>query len=199
MRQIPLRCPTEQSSGTRLRGVTAIELLIVLALIGILAGFALPRINFGQFQADAGARLVRITLQGAQRMAITRQYDVVVSFDTANGRLRVLEDRNDNEQVDPGERATWHPLEDGVHFAVPPAPADGTPATAPVVGSNLRSVDGMPSVIFRRDGAASSTVTAYLTAKQANPNDFRAVRVVQSTGRTEWLRYLDGRWKRVSL
>jgi prepilin-type N-terminal cleavage/methylation domain-containing protein len=180
-------------------GITAIELLIVLAIIAIIASIAFPKVNFAQFQVDAGARIVRISLQNAQRLAVTRQYDVVVSFDTAGRRVRVLEDNNNNASIDNGEHVTWHALDDNVHFATPPASADATPATGPIVGSNVKTIDGMPSVVFRRDGAASTDLDVYLTSKRAQNNDYRVVQVVQSTGRTEWRRYLNNKWVRASL
>src|SRR6185312_9450554 len=82
---------------------TVIELMIVLAIIGIIAAFAYPKVNFTQFRVDAAARTVRVALQNAERLAVTRQYDVVVSFDTTNRRIRVLEDNNNNATVDAGE------------------------------------------------------------------------------------------------
>jgi prepilin-type N-terminal cleavage/methylation domain-containing protein len=181
------------------RGFTVLELLIVCSIIAILVMFALPKVNFTQLQVDAGARLVRITLQNAQRLAVTRQYDVVVSFDTVTKRIRVLEDKNNNATVDSDERVTWRALEDSVRFAVPPSGMDGAAAGAPVNGTNLKSVDGMPSVIFRRDGAASTDVDVYVTSRRAKADDYRGIRVVQSTGRTEWRKYVGGQWRAASL
>lgn len=180
------------------RGFSAIELLIVCAIVGIFATLAYPRVNFTQFQVDSGARTVRVALQNAERLAVTRQYDVVVSFDVANKRLRVLEDGNDNDVVDNGERVTYAPLEDGVHFKKPPAGLSG-PVSGAVIGSNIKTIDGMPSVIFRRDGAASTDLEVYLASSKELPNDWRAIQVVQSTGRTDWFRYLSGLWKAGSI
>ncbi|MBX6330455.1 MAG: type II secretion system protein [Gemmatimonadaceae bacterium] len=186
-------------SPARPRGVTAVEMLIVLTVIAILATIAYPKLNFTKFQADAGARMVRITLQNAQRLAVTRQYNVIVGFDTALKRIRVTEDNNSNETADGSDRVTWHPLEEGVQFRIPPAAVDALPLSGPVVGSKVKVLDGLPSIIFRRDGAASTDLDVYITSKRALPEDFRVVRVVQSTGRTEWLRYLSTGWKQASL
>ena len=180
------------------RGFTLLELLIVLAIIGIVATIVIPRVNFTQFQVDAAARLIRINLQNAQRLAVTRQYDVIVSFNLANNRLRIVEDGNNNGAVDTGERVSWRVLEDSVRLAVPPAGLNGV-VTAQVTGANLKTIDGMPSVIFRRDGAASSDLEVYLTSKRANSNDYRAVQIVQATGRTDWFKYIGGKWKQGNL
>jgi hypothetical protein len=57
----------------------------------------------------------------------------------------------------------------------------------------------MPTVIFRRDGAASSDLEVYVVSSRALPDDFRAIQVVQSTGRTDWFRYLNDHWKAGSI
>jgi prepilin-type N-terminal cleavage/methylation domain-containing protein len=182
----------------RRRGFSAIELLIVCAIVGIFATLAYPRVNFTQFQVDSGARTVRVALQNAERLAVTRQYDVVVSFDTVGKRLRILEDGNNNDAVDNGERVTYAALEDGVHFKVPPAGLSG-PVGSAVIGSNLKSVDNMPTIVFRRDGAASTDLEIYLASSKEKLNDWRAIQVVQSTGRTDWYRYLNNLWKAGSI
>ena len=179
-------------------GFTVIELMMVVAIIGIIATLAFPKVNFTQYQVDAGARLIRINLQNAQRLAVARQYDVIVSFDVAKNSMRIVEDGNDNGAVDAGERVSWRSLEDNVHFAVPITGLNGV-AGSPVIGSNLKTIDGMPSVIFRRDGAASSDVEIYLTSKRAKSNDYRAVQVVQATGRSDWFKYISSKWKQGNL
>jgi prepilin-type N-terminal cleavage/methylation domain-containing protein len=182
----------------RRSGFSAVELLIVCAIVGIFATLAYPRVNFTQFQVDSGARTVRVALQNAERLAVTRQYDVVVSFDVTNKRLRVLEDGNNNDVVDNGERITYAALEDGVHFKTPPAGLSG-PVAGAIIGSNLKTVDGMPTIVFRRDGAASTDLEVYLASSKELPNDWRAIQVVQSTGRTDWYRYLNNLWKAGSI
>lgn len=173
--------------------------MLVLAVVGILALLAFPKVNFTQFQVDSGARVVRITLQSAQRLAITRQFDVVVSFDVDTHRMRVLEDRNNNNLADAGEHVTWRAFDDSVHFATPPEALDGATASAAVDGDGITTIDAMPSVIFRRNGAASSDLDVYITSKRARNNDYRGVHVVRATGRTEWFRYIDDSWKKASL
>jgi prepilin-type N-terminal cleavage/methylation domain-containing protein len=179
-------------------GFSAIESLIVCAIVGIFATLAYPRVNFTQFQVDSGARTVRVALQNAERLAVTRRYDVVVSFDLTNRRLRVLEDGNNNDVVDNGERVTYAALEDGVHFKTPPAGLSG-PVANPVIGSNIKTLDGMPTIVFRRDGAASTDLEVYLASSKELANDWRAIQVVQSTGRTDWYRYLNNLWKAGSI
>ena len=178
----------------RARGFTFIELLAVLSIVAIIALFAFPRVNFTQFQVDAAARGVRMTLQNAQRLAVTRQFDVVVSFDQASNKVRVFEDNNNNSTIDGGERVTYFTLEDGAHFLMPPAGVNG-PVGGAIVGAALTTINGLPSIVFRRDGAGSSDLEVYLTSKRAQPNDWRGITVVQSTGRTDWYKYIGAVWK----
>ncbi|HEY2898581.1 MAG TPA: prepilin-type N-terminal cleavage/methylation domain-containing protein, partial [Gemmatimonadaceae bacterium] len=113
-------------------GFSAVELLIVCAIVGIFATLAYPRVSFTKFQVDSGARTVRVSLENAERLAVTRHSDVVVSFDLVNRRLRILEDRNSNDVADNGERVTYAALENGVHFKTPPAGLSGPVAAAVV-------------------------------------------------------------------
>lgn len=177
---------------------TLIEMLIVLVIISIIATFAYPRVNFTQFQVDAAARSVRIALQNAQRLAVTRQHNVIVSFDPVHGKVRVVEDNNNNSAMDAGERTTWLTLEDSAHFVLPPAGVNG-PVTSAIVGSTLTTINGLPSIVFRRDGAGSTDLEVYLTSRREKPADFRAITVVQATGRTDWYKYIGSVWKAGSL
>jgi len=176
--------------------VTLLELLTVLVILGIVAAFGLPRLDYSRYRADAAARMVRGALQQAQRNAIQRQHDVLVGFDLSGNRIRTVEDMNNNRQADAGEHVVWRPLEEGARFAAPAATLSGTRATTPVVGPNLRTVDGMPTLIFHNSGSASTDAEIYLTTARSAATDFRAVQVTQSTGRVDWFRNGSGGWRR---
>jgi Tfp pilus assembly protein FimT len=182
------------SRSVRRPGFSVVELLIVCGIVAIFATLAYPRVDFGEYQVDAGARTVRTALQNAERLAVTERHDVVVSFDLVNKRLRILEDSNDNGVVDRDERVSYVALENGVRFKSPPAGLSGPVSTA-VTGSNLKTLEGMPTIVFRRDGAASTDLEVYLVSSKELQNDWRAIQVVQSTGHTDWYRYLDNLWK----
>ena len=178
---------------TRHVGFTIVELVITLTLIGIVAGFAAPRIDYQRYRADAGARVVRGVLQQAQRLAVLRQYDVIVSFDVAGNRLRVVEDANNNRGQDGGERASWRPLEEGARFARPSGTGIGGAAVASEVsGADVRQVGGYPSVVFHRDGAASTDLEVYLTAGSGAESNLRGIAVTRATGRADAYRYNPG-------
>jgi len=186
------------SRSLRRPGFSVVELLIVCGIVAIFATLAYPRVDFGEYQVDAGARTVRNALQNAERLAVTERHDVVVSFDLVNKRLRILEDSNDNGVADRDERVSYVALENGVRFKAPPAGLSGPVSTA-VTGSNLKTLEGMPTIVFRRDGAASTDLEVYLVSSKELPNDWRAIQVVQSTGHTDWYRYLDNLWKTQSV
>ena len=178
-----------------------IELVLVFVLVGILSALAIPIVNAPGFRADAEARNTRTVLEMAQRLAITHQYDVVVSFDTVRMRIRVLEDTNNNSVADAGERVTWHGFEYGMKFAKPPSSTglNGTTAATSITGTNLISLSGMPSIVFLRSGSASTDAQIYLTSPRPYTDDYRGISVTQSTGRTTYSRYLHSLWRLASI
>lgn len=184
-------CADERS---RRRGITLLELLVVLVIMGIMAGLAIPRLNLSQYRANAGAQQVRSVFQTAQRTSLTRQYDVIVSVDTIKGGLRIAEDRNNNGMIEVSEWKFWRPSGEGNRFSVPPAgvqPGSGAtyrPITTSVVGPALKIVDGLPSVVFHRDGSTSSEMQVYMSSSYRGRTDFRGITLTRSTGRSELYR-----------
>jgi prepilin-type N-terminal cleavage/methylation domain-containing protein len=177
------------------RGVTIFELLIVLSVMAILSAIALPRINLHQFRVDAGVRQVQSALQQGLRFAVQRQHDVYVSFDVAGQRLVTVDDKNNNGTAEPDEKTQWRQLEDGVRFATPPTSIEGNPLAA-VAGSNIKTINGLPTIIFRRDGAASTDLQVYITSTRPDAGDFKALSVTRSTGRVDYYSYRNGAWVR---
>ena len=186
-------------SRTDRDGVTLIEMMIVVVLLSLVSALALPKINFAQFRTDNSVRAVRVALQNAQRLAITRQYDVIVSFDTVRQRIRTVEDLNNNYLADSGERTTWTPLDEGVRFASPGQGGIVGPVAGSIVGTNVLTVNGMPSVVFLRSGSASGYTEVYLMAPNKEGSEWRAVQVTQATGRTVWYRWLVTAWSKASV
>lgn len=179
-------------------GYTLIELIITVAVIGIVTAMAIPRIRLSSYRADSAMRTVQVVLQQAQRRAVTRQSEVMVSFDTARGRIRTVFDANGNHIADPGEEFHWRPLEDGNRFAVPPGGVQTT-GGAPVVGGSLSSRDGYPTIFYHRDGAASSELEVFICSSLQEKRDFRALHLRQATGRIQLYRYTGTTWLGVGL
>lgn len=184
-----------RSRQSRGAGFTLIELMVVLVVLSVVMAFALPRVDFARYRADGRVQIVRKTLQQAQRTSLVRQHDVIVSFDTVRSRIRVALDANNDGTINTGEIITWQALSDGGRFAAPPLGVDGTapPATA-IDAVSLKSISSMPSVVFHRDGSVSADMTIYFSSETRAPNEFRAVRVLQGTGRTDWYRFNGFAW-----
>jgi len=177
------------------RGFTLFELLIVLAVMSILAAVMLPKVNLNQFRIDAGVRITQAALMQAERYAVQRQHDMIVSFDVPGNRVLVIDDLNNNGAADVDEKVMVHGLEDGVRFAVPSA-AIGGGVLAEVAGSNLQTIAGYPSILFHRDGAASTDLQVYITSTRPYATDFKGLSVTQSTGHVDYYSYSTGSWVR---
>jgi predicted outer membrane repeat protein len=65
-----------------------------------------------------------------------------------------------------------------------------------VVIARNRMIAGLPSVIFRRNGAASSGGAVYLGGRSGESTMIRGVTIEQATGRPEAFRLLEGTWRR---
>jgi prepilin-type N-terminal cleavage/methylation domain-containing protein len=168
---------------------TLLELMVVLVLAGVMMALAIPRIDTSKYKADAVAQVVRTSLQGASRTAVTQQHDVIVSFDTVGQRIRIVNDLNNNATVDPGERFSFRGLDQGILFADPSVNGvGGTAIHSPVSGSSIAILDAMPTLTFHRDGSVSSDAEIYVSIPAHGPNMYRALVLTQATGRIDWYR-----------
>jgi len=191
----PNRPPVRATSG-----FTLAELLMVIVTMGLVLTFALPRVDTEGYKVNASIRAVSASLNYAQRLAVSLGHDVVVAFDSTNGRLRVHEDADNDGVIDPGERVTATPLEDGVVFSRGGSSlltyTTGVPATSAI--NFTRTQTQFPAVIFRRDGSASEGGGFYLNTRKglagAKSNWVRAAEIVRSSGRVIWYTYASGAW-----
>jgi prepilin-type N-terminal cleavage/methylation domain-containing protein len=194
---ITMDAPMRQGLVRTRRGFSLLELVIVLLITGVVAGLALPKLNLTGYRVDAVALKVRTGLQTAQRTALTRQYDVIVSFDTVQNRMRIAPDVNNDGVIstdpnDPESRfITWRALgqSEGNLFTIPPKGLTGAILRTPIVGASLRRVNGWPSVTFHRDGSASSDAEIYVANTTRRSPQFRVITLVRSTGRTDTYKY----------
>ena len=168
---------TQRGDTKRRTGFSMIELLMVMVIISLTAAWALPKFSIARYRADAAGRLVRTQLSTAQRLAITRQSDVIVSFDITYNRLRVVQDYNNNDTLNTGDIINYRGLEEGAKFVTPAWPGpNGTTPTAPFVGAGdlhaaLRD-DGAP-FRARRIGGDVVLATGYLSAIAEKPGAVR--------------------------
>jgi prepilin-type N-terminal cleavage/methylation domain-containing protein len=181
--------PTATYHPIRRAGFTLVEIAIVVMMIGLVAGIALPRLDLGKYRADSAAQTARGALQAAQRAALTRQYDVMVSVDAAGGRIRLVYDADGDGRLSSGERSTWQSLPDGSLFAAPSVGGLSGPNAKAFSGTAIRTVDGMPTLTYHRDGSASGDAELYVATRVGAKRAWRALQVTRATGRVDWFRF----------
>ena len=174
-------------------GFTIIELVLVVVIIGIVAAFSLPKIDYTKYRVNSSMRGLGTTLLGAQRRAVSRQHDVIVSFIQAQNAIRIHEDENNNGEVDGSERTRRLPLGEHVVFGRGSTPAYTGFAGGPIILT--RTVGGLPALTFHRSGSASEMGGIYLTSYRGLLGDARLITIERSTGRVSWLSYSSSRWE----
>jgi Tfp pilus assembly protein FimT len=180
--------------------LTLVEMLVVIGLIGLMTAIIAPRIDFEHYQIDGGMQAVSTTLMAAQRAAVAKQHNVAVMFDTTNSSLRILYDENNNNAIDASERIRVLQLDSHVRFGQASAPA--LPQLGGRTVASFRLINGLPSIVFHRNGSASEAGGLYLTSVRAaaglatHQRDTRALELYRATGRPEWWRYNGTDWTR---
>jgi prepilin-type N-terminal cleavage/methylation domain-containing protein len=183
-------------------GFTLIEILTAIVIMAIIAALAIPRLNLEGYKVGSAVRGITAGLSYAQRLAVSLQSDVRVSFDSTTRRLQVHEDTDNDGVVDPGERVTYTNLEEGVTFgrgaASPITYSDGTTGNGTFNFTGTQN--GLPGIVFRRDGSASENGGFYLNTIKAmvrgQTNAVRAAEIVRSSGKVIWYSYSSGAWTR---
>src|SRR5215470_14121999 len=103
---------------TNRSGVTLIELLIVLTIIGIVAGMAFWKIDVARYQINGDQQVVGTALIAAQREAIAKQHNIIVVFDDPHSQMMIVSDSNNNGQVDGGENVRTISLGERVRYGI---------------------------------------------------------------------------------
>ena len=177
-------------------GFTMVEMIVTLALVAIVTGIALPRVDFSRARVRSAALELTTTFTAAQSRAVRNQHDVVLRFDTASATALVHLDVDNDGVLDSGESTALIAL-DGVRFGRGSAPARPLGAAA-VTFTQQRA--GLPSLTFHRNGSASQVGLVYVVAGaassvSASTDHVRALEVSRATGRTVCMRYRPGGWE----
>jgi prepilin-type N-terminal cleavage/methylation domain-containing protein len=180
---------------SRRSGFSMVELAVTITILGIVVAIGAPKLDTNRLKSDAALRAVSMQLMLAQRTALQKQCNVIVSFDAAQSRVIVTEDRNNSETFDAGDVQKSTAFDAPAKFVASPVPLEGLSNAISL--ARPRVLSGLPSVIFRRNGAASSDVSVFLTAKTTDLRALRGITVTQSTGRVESFKFNGTAWVRV--
>lgn len=179
-------------------GVTVVELILVMSLIGIMATIAAPMLDKEKFQLNGAALTVGSTFAAQQRNAVMRQHDIVLAFDTTANTIRVHYDLDNDNTIDAGENFSVVELEDGVVFGRGASP--GRPLSSATI-SLTGTQDGMPSLTFRRNGSSSEEAIFYVTSQRSRTTggtswaeDGRAIEIERATARVRCYSYASSSW-----
>jgi len=180
-------------------GFTLIELVTVLAIIGIIVTFTIPRVDISGYRATGSVQVLGTTMMTAQRQALTQQHNIVVWFDSAGRTIKIHQDRDNDTAIDAAEHVRTVYIGEGMVFGLGAAPARG--ALTNVINVT-RTSGGTKVLIFHRDGSASEAGGFYVTSLRAaqgapRPTDTRLVIFDRATGRASWYRYGQSGWAKV--
>ncbi|MCK5652477.1 MAG: prepilin-type N-terminal cleavage/methylation domain-containing protein [Gemmatimonadetes bacterium] len=176
------------------KGLTLVELLYVMIIVGIVVAVAIPAINVSRFRLDSAVVEVATGLMAAQRTAILRGHDVVVAFDVSGTLLRIHNDANNDGLMQDGEYFKVAQLGEGVAFGR--SNADQLSESGDdITFTQLQG--GHRTVTFHRNGSASQEGIVYLTGAggAANASNTRAVEVVRATARIKCWSFKTGTWR----
>jgi hypothetical protein len=180
-----------------------LEVMLAITLAGILMALVIARVDVNRMQANSTVQVLSTTLVAAQREAITKQHDVILTFDQLNRRVRVIRDLNSSGSADAGEPTRLVNLDTRITFGLGGAP----PRALGVQPINFnQTIGGLPALIFHRNGSAGGVGGFYITTTRAiaaaakgslkYADDTRAIEIVRATGRSEWFRYSSPNWIR---
>ena len=168
-------------------GVTLLEMLLVIVMIGILSAIAMSKLDWKRYQADAAGRGAMAELATTQRLALSLQSNMKITFPDST-RMKILEDANNDGLAGLGERVRFVVLDNNFYFGkanAPDVPSPEDPST-------------LNNITFHRDGSADKSATLYLHGPGDDPycKHCRAVAINRATGRVVWYTYATGSWKR---
>lgn len=174
-------------------GFTLVELIYIVILLGIMAGFAAPFIDVSRFRLNSAVMEVTTQLMSAQRYAVLRGHDVVIAFDEDEEWMRIHLDANNDGLIQSDENTSVAQLGDGVTFGRAPG-ATLSASTENVTFTQKQG--GLKALTFHRNGSASEIGYIYLTFSRSSlPKANRAAEIVRSTAKVKCWSYRTETWE----
>ena len=155
----------------RRKGFTLIELMVVVAITALIAGFTVAEINSTSYKLKSAARTLRAKMQQARLLAVKENCNVFVDFDldgggTIDSFYTLWRDLDNDNTYDTGELIETVTLPNNISFGAV-ASGDGGPSksasgTTSIPSSTIISFSG-DSIRFSPQGTGSNG-WAYLHA-----------------------------------
>ncbi len=176
-------------------GFTLVEIIFVLIVLGIMAGMMTPLFNPARWRADSAVENLAMSLNAAQRLAVLKQHDVVVTFDLTGGKVVLHQDDNNDGVRDTGEEIRVIDLPETMGFGSGSAP-NLPEGSGPI---SFASGTGNPTLTFHRNGSASASGVVYLKpvegSSAGSATAVRALTVERATGEIRCYSYRTGAWE----
>jgi prepilin-type N-terminal cleavage/methylation domain-containing protein len=184
------------------RGVTLIEMLVVITMIAIVLAIGIPKLNTSRLRSKSAVTSLGTTMLALQREAISKQHNILVVIATSPRQIQVVYDSNNNGRWDNNERERPIPLGEEIVFGKPAAVTARSFGSNAVNFTNTESTTGLPAIVLYRDGSAKEYGGLYLSTGKAiagaagHEGETWAMEMIRATGRPEWYRWNGSTWLR---
>ena len=130
-------------------------MVTLCTIAGVVTAIAFWKLDIARYQINGDMLSVGTALIAAQREAVAKQYNLIVTFDTTNNDLRIVFDQNNNGKLDVGtERSRMLFLGNQVRYGLGTAPPMSW-GSVPITFTQTEGTSGNPAVTFLRNGSAS--------------------------------------------
>ena len=161
-------------------GLSLIEVILSLAVLLLLTAIAVPQFTryLEFYQLDSGVQWLSSNLEIARYAAISGRQTVVFQFNPSNASYDYFGDKNDNGNLDPGERRLGtYPLPKHVQFKgsglLGPPSNPGSPVSDPITFNGDRIVfnalgkinGGIGTVYLQNDQGDASAISFNIASR----------------------------------